>query len=193
MRLGVAVLAAGASRRFGRADKLEQIFRGKPLGIHAVAAIPRDAFANAWVVTSQAANRCNHRWTEAGFETVINERAAEGMGTSVALAAELAGAAQLDGLLIALADMPLVPREHFADLIAEANSSQDILVSTGDGARMPPALFGSDHFAILASLQGDKGARDFLALGRVVDCPAEWLLDIDTPTDLDVAVSRSRP
>ncbi|MHA7819751.1 MAG: nucleotidyltransferase family protein [Erythrobacter sp.] len=184
LRLGVAILAAGSSRRFGIEDKLSRPFHGKLLGEHAAAAIPRERFDRAWVVASMEGHPCEEGWKAAGFETVLNLRAAEGMGTSVALAGELAGKSALDGLLIALADMPLVPREHFAVIIADAASPQDILVSRRRGSPMPPALFGSAHFSALAGLAGDTGARGLLAHGRVIDCPPGWLADIDTLGDL---------
>lgn len=155
------------------------------MGTHAAAAIPRDRFERAWVVASKEDHPCAPEWTAARLETVINSRAAEGMGTSVALAAAHAEAQGLDGLMIALADMPVIPREHFSALVAEVSSPMDIFVSCKDGARMPPAFFGSGHFAALQSLGGDRGAHNLLAQGRVVACPPEWLADIDTPGDLD--------
>ena len=106
------------------------------------------------------------------------------MGTSVALAAELADANGCDALMIALADMPLVPTEHFAALAKVSMHPQEVLVSASKKVRMPPAIFGKDHFVSLSELQGEKGARDLLARGQVVECPPEWLIDIDTPDDL---------
>lgn len=183
-RFGVAVLAAGGSHRFGDGDKLVQCFHGRSLGEHAVSVIPRDAFDCAWVIAQAPGHACEDAWRAAGFETAINVEAADGMGTSVALAAQRAAASGLDGLLIALADMPLVPRAHFEAILAEAGSPGDILVSARGAARMPPALFGSRHFAALAKLCGDTGARELLAKGCVINCPPHWLADIDTPQDL---------
>ncbi len=179
MRLGVALLAAGSSQRFGDADKLAQLFRGMRLGEHAAAAIPVARFELAWAITQSD----KLEWRTDGFKLVLNPHAYQGMGTSVALAAQLAIEAGLDALLIALADMPLVPRAHFEALVNAATSPQDIAVSS-NGARTPPAIFGRDHFQELAALNGDKGARDILTQGRIIACPPEWLIDIDTPQAL---------
>ena len=179
--LGVAVLAAGSSRRFGDADKLAQMFRGRRLGEHVTSAIPRERFQSAWVIAGTGTSPCALFWEEAGFTEISNPNHAEGMGTSVALAATLASEAGCDALLIALADMPVVPRSHFEALIA---SDADIATSAKDGARLPPVLFGKQHFEALSQLSGDRGARDLLARGQIVDCPREWLIDIDTPQDL---------
>ena len=105
------------------------------------------------------------------------------MGTSVAMAARLAIEAQADALMIALADMPLVPPAHFRALAAQAGRSAICVSRTGE-TRMPPAIFGADHFERFASLGGDKGARGILAEGTAIDCPSEWLRDVDTPEDL---------
>lgn len=183
-RIGVALLAAGASRRFGERDKLAEPFRGRLLGEHAAAAIPVERFAKAWIIAPRKDHPCEPGWIYAGFDPVINASAAEGMGTSVALAAELADANSCDSLLIALADMPLVPQSHFAALAALSIHPEEVIVSARGDTRLPPAVFGKEHFVALSELRGDRGARDLLALGQIVPCPPEWLIDIDTPEDL---------
>ena len=183
-RLGVALLAAGASRRFGDEDKLASDFRGMPLAEHAANALPVAAFECAWVVVSQPGHPCQEAWAEQGLHPLVNLRASQGMGTSVALAAKAAIEASLDALLIALADMPLVPTEHFSALIAACKRAEDIAVSAQDDIRMPPAMFGSAHFAEVAKASGDRGARDLIQRGLVVDCPPEWLKDVDRIEDI---------
>ncbi len=180
MRLGVALLAAGSSRRFGEGDKLVAPFRGKRLGEHAANAIPKGRFEGAWIIAQQDDHPCEDEWRRLAFTPILNPQAKRGMGTSVALAAQLASEAGLDALLIALADMPLVPTAHFEALAAAATSRDSIAVSS-NGVRMPPAIFGREHFAKLAALNGDRGARDILAQGEVIACPSGWLIDIDTP------------
>jgi len=183
-KLGVAVLAAGASRRFGDEDKLAQMFRGRRLGEQAAASVPMQLFEQAWVVGAHRGHACEGAWQDCGFEIVINPHADEGMGTSVALAARYAIKAGLDALLIALADMPLVPREHFSALVDAVVTSSAIATSATKSSRMPPAVFGRDHFEALALATGDTGARAILSQGQVIACPREWLIDIDTPQSL---------
>ncbi|EAQ27820.1 hypothetical protein NAP1_09507 [Erythrobacter sp. NAP1] len=183
-RLGVALLAAGASRRFGSEDKLEAIFRGRRLGEHAAMAIPIEEFAASWVITSRSGHACEQLWKERGLEPIVNPRAANGMGTSVACAARRAEAEGLDGLVIALADMPMIPRGHFMTLMSALDGPQAIAVSAFKKHRSPPAVFGRGHFSALASREGDIGARDLLARGEPILCPPNWLVDIDTPEAL---------
>ncbi|MFL0355828.1 nucleotidyltransferase family protein [Erythrobacter sp. GH1-10] len=182
-RLAVAVLAAGSSRRFGVEDKLAAQFRGKMLGLHATDAIPCDLFRHRWVIVATEDHPCAKGWRAAGFEIEPNSRAEEGMGTSVALAASLAIGAGADALLIALADMPLVPQSHFTAL-ANRSTPGGVAVSSDGSARMPPAIFGAKHLPHLARLGGDIGARAILSEGEAIECPPEWLVDIDTPEAL---------
>ena len=86
--------------------------------------------------------------------------------------------------MIALADMPLVPREHFEALVDAWDASEPIVVSAVGDVRMPPAIFSSGQFKDLQQSSGDKGARVLLSQGLLVPCPPEWLKDIDRPEDL---------
>ena len=115
---------------------------------------------------------------------LVNGEAYKGMGTSVARAAMLAAQAKFDALLIALADMPLVPREHFSALIEMGSEESDLVASSSGGASMPPALIGKQHFSTLACLSADQGACGILSRAETIHCPPEWLNDIDTPEDL---------
>ncbi|MEL7444427.1 MAG: nucleotidyltransferase family protein [Pseudomonadota bacterium] len=179
--IAVAVLAAGKSRRFGRADKLSADFRGKPLGLHAAETLSALNVMDKWVIARDANPACDHGWRQAGFDVIANPRAEEGMGTSVALAAMHAQQAGSRALVICLADMPLVPQSHFSALceaVIEAGRAA-IVVSSSRTSRTPPAGFGSNHFGKLARLSGDSGARDLLAAGRAIRCDPDWLVDID--------------
>ena len=189
-RLAIAVLAAGASRRFGEADKLTADFGGRPLGEHAVAAIPAELFAERWVITSDPDHACADFWREAGFGVIENHRASEGMGTSVALAANHARRNNCGGLMIALADMPSVPTAHFAALVDAMRSPSDIIASSNGSVLLPPAIFGTHHLDRLSHANGDEGARRWLADGSAIACPSHWLIDIDTPEALTQTLAR---
>jgi len=183
---GAAVLAAGASRRFGDEDKLAARLRGRALSEHVCAAIPAACFAKRWVIARSIDHPCVPAWRARGFCVAANPRAAQGLGTSLALAARLAREAGCEGLVIALADMPFVPASHFEALARRmlAAGSEAIIASGHGEKRSVPAAFGSAQFARLERLAADAGARGFLREGEVVECPEQWLFDIDTPGDL---------
>lgn len=190
-RYAAAVLAAGQSRRFGPADKLAASFRGQRLGELACQTLAGLDFAQRWVIAARADHPCAPGWEGAGFTLSVNANAASGMGSSVALAARLALEAQADGLLIALADMPLIPAGHFRALIARAAAlgPAAIVASSANGLRLPPALFGRDHLPALAALTGDAGARALLHQAEPIICAPELLIDIDDEQALSQAAS----
>lgn len=181
--VAVAVLAAGQSRRFGKIDKLAAEFRGGMLGLHVCRTLAPLPFAQRYVVASSESHPCARGWLAAGFAIAVNPDAASGMGNSVALAARLSQEAGASALLIALADMPLVPAALFAELLAQ--TAPAALVAAHNGAvPMPPVLFGSDRFAQLMQLSGDRGAHKLLAAAKAVPCDPALLVDIDDQVTL---------
>jgi len=182
--LAVAILAAGRSARFGAADKLAAPFRGRALGLHAADALTGLKFQHRWVIARTADHACVPGWTSAGFETVVNADAAEGMASSLRCAAGRANEAGAEGLMICLADMPLVPAAHFAALV-QAWTERGGLVASQDGALVsPPAIVSREHFGMLARLTGDQGARSLLKSAYQVISPPGALVDVDDPETL---------
>jgi molybdenum cofactor cytidylyltransferase len=95
------------------------------------------------------------------------------------MAAQAAGAR---GVLLALADMPLVPAAHIHALVARFDG--DRIGTAADGVTMPPALFGRAHFPALAALTGDRGGALRLTGAPLVELAPDLALDIDRPEDL---------
>jgi CTP:molybdopterin cytidylyltransferase MocA len=178
------MLAAGRSARFGPEDKLAAPFRGLALGLHAADALTGLEFQHRWVIVRTHDHPCALGWKSAGFETVVNTDAATGMGSSLRCAAERAIAVGAEGLLVCLADMPLVPAVHFAALV-QAWTGQGGLVASKDGPLVsPPAIFPSAYLPGLASLSGDQGARQLLDRAQLVASPPGGLADVDDPETL---------
>jgi len=182
--LAVAILAAGRSARFGTEDKLAAPFRGKPLGLHTAEALTGLEFGHRWVIARTADHICMPRWTSAGFETVVNADAAKGMGSSLRCAADRAKEAGAEGLMVCLADMPLVPPAHFSAL-KRVWSERGGLVASQDGALVsPPAIFSREQFGALLDLTGDQGAKPLLKTAYPVTSPPGALVDVDDPETL---------
>lgn len=171
------LLAAGASRRFGAADKLLALLDGQPLVSHAAAAMRGVPLARRIAVVSNPAVTAYVQ----GFEIVTIPSG--GQADSLRAGLEAAGAPER--LLVALGDMPDVTPAHLARVIAAA--TDEAPAASHDGtAPLPPACFPRRLFPALAALEGDRGAGSLLR-----DLPPEQLIaaprllrDIDRPKDL---------
>jgi CTP:molybdopterin cytidylyltransferase MocA len=131
-------------------------------------------------------------------ETLLNPLAAEGQSASVRLAAErLAADSDCEAVIYAVVDQPFLNGRVF-DTLAEAWAAGrgEILVSTYDGQRGSPVLFGRRYFDELQQLTGDVGGRDVMrhhpdAVTEVPMPDREAGRDIDTWDDYQAA--RHRP
>ncbi len=182
MRLGVLMLAAGASRRFGAQDKLLAPLHGQPLvghaarGLRGLGAIRHLAVISSVPVANVLA--------EQGVATLA---IAPGQGQSASLAAGVRELARddPDAILIALGDMPFLRTEDFQAVVTAGWHGPACAARAG--VPMPPALFSRDWVLRLKEMTGDSGARELLAAipasGRV-DIAPERLRDIDCPGDL---------
>ena len=181
------VLAAGSSSRFGATKQLTEV-AGAPLAKH-VTQIAMHSKVRATTVI------VGHDWQAVssalvpfdGF-LVQNERYANGIGSSLALAARTVRHAA-DAVLVVLADQPLITAEHLDTLIDSWTGAADEIVATAfSGISGPPALFASDCFDALASLNGDSGARSLLQDPRFTIREVAFpdaAIDIDEPGDLN--------
>ena len=175
----IALLAAGRASRFG-ADKLAAACAGGPLAGHAVAAVLATGLP-ALCITAPGARP---DWLPADIPAVPNPDAAEGLATSVALAAREAARRGAPSLLLHLADMPCVTP---ALLLAVTEAGAMAACRYPSGRPGVPARFPADRFAELASLAGDRGAAALLQADPavvLVDCAADDLIDVDTPEAL---------
>ena len=155
------ILAAGQSRRFGTSDKLAALLHGKMLGLYVAETVSDFAFKNSAVIVQEHTHPCVPVWQGHGFDIIANPVASLGIGTSVASAASFAKACGADALLICLADMPFVPKQHFEALLDAfaATGGANIIASHSGKSQCPPAIFAKQYFDNLMELDSDNGAR----------------------------------
>lgn len=179
MRLGM-ILAAGQSLRFGAEDKLLAPWHGRPLITWAAEALRQSGCDSLGAVISSP---------EVG--AVLPDDFARHllppglpMSASFALALRNARDAGADGLLICLGDMPNISAALLRRLLASGESCACL---QGD-RRMPPAHIAAGDFGhALGPVEGDRGAREFLATlprDRLIRIDARAAHDIDWPGDL---------
>ncbi len=179
-RIAAVVLAAGLSSRFP-GDKLLHPLRGKPLAARIADTLAALPFAHRLAVCPAESPGRTSLFAARGFEIVVNDAPGRGMASSLALAAQRAIALDVDGLLVCLADMPNVTATHLERLLSAAGDAPAATVV--DGRHGPPAVFGRDLLPALASLTGDKGARDLLSRATPIEADPELGRDYDTLAD----------
>ena len=189
-RVAGLVLAAGQSRRMGPANKLLEEVEGEPLVRRVVRTALGADLAEVVVVVGHDSERVRASLAELPVRFVENDRWQEGMGTSVAEGVRSLQEG-LDGVLIALGDMPWVSQTDLADLLDafDPEAGTGICVPVGDRRRGNPVLWGRRYFERLASLEGDVGARVLMAefaddLVEVEVGGRGVLMDVDTPEAL---------
>lgn len=181
MHTAVLLLAAGASRRFGSANKLLAQVEGRPLVRHAADAARAVTAGLHIVVTSDPE-------VEALMPDFRRVRVDPGLPQSASLKAGVAVAQALlaDKVLVVLGDMPRVTTAFMEQVLARGG---DMPAAASDGERvMPPAYLPGAIFPALAELTGDQGAGAILRHlpdSQRVLAPPGMLADIDTAEDLE--------
>lgn len=194
-RTAAVLLAAGASTRLGVPKQLVA-FHGRPLVVHAIDRLRRAGARPIVVVLGRAADDVRRAVADADHHEdvtfVVNEAWADGQGTSVATGIRAVRAlADVDAALIHVCDQPFMTADHLDRLrTLVANGDADIAATSyDDGRGGVPACFARAVFDDLASLDGDRGARNILRDERrrdrtVLVAPPHAPGDVDTPADL---------
>lgn len=188
--IAAIILAAGQSRRMGKANKLLADIDGKPMVRHAAEAVIASRASPVVVVTGHESEEV--RRTLDGLEVtfVDNPDYAEGLSTS--LAAGIAALPEgVDGAVVCLGDMPMVEPAHVNRLISafDPEEGRAICVPVTRGKRGNPVLWGADYFDEMTGIKGDVGAKHLLGQYSEAVCEVEIegeavLTDIDTPEAL---------
>lgn len=181
------LLAAGRGARMGGVPKVLRSWEGKALVRWAAEALLVAGLAPVIVVVAaeQQEPIC-HELRGLGVTLVVNPRAQEGMGSSLAKGVAALGA-EVGAVAVALADMPRVRGETVAALHrAFLSAGRGIVVPVFRGQRGHPVLFDLARYrAELLALRGEEGARALLCahagavLVVTVDDPGV-VVDVDT-------------
>lgn len=189
-RIGAVLLAAGASRRFGQANKLLTPIKGKPLLRHSLHALQAAGLKEIVVVIDEAAGELEATLALEPVTICRNKCAAEGMASSLS-AGVAAIARNSNGLLIALGDMPFITSptlQTLLDRFIEAKY-EAIVRPSYRGRAGHPVIFPASLRSSLVTLKDDSGGASIIRdnIDLLVEVPLEdpgvcW--DIDRPEDL---------
>lgn len=184
------VLAAGRSTRMG-SNKLLKAIHGKPMIRRTVENVLQSRASPVYVVTGHDEKAVRDALVGLDVAFVTNPLYSDGLSTSLK-----AGIDRLpdtvDGALIVLGDMPLVPVASMNKLIAsfEPAENRSICVPVFQGERGNPILWGRQHFADFEGIKGDGGAKVLLVVNSdnvtEVHVRSDGVLtDFDTPDSLN--------
>lgn len=208
------MLAAGASRRLGRSKARVLVPSAFASGAGSETLIHRATRAATMALKLSAgpdltANRGNvvvvippHDEDLAasiqglGATALVNEAASEGMAASIRKGIAHLSALEIDVALLLTIDQPLVtPRELAALVSAVAEGSSSVAAAAYAGKLGVPAAFASSWFSALLALEGDRGARELLAVasaneGEVCSIPMPHAArDLDTEEAVDALLA----
>ena len=186
MKLGVVLLAAGRSERFG-SNKLLADFRGRPMVccvLEALRAVPAEKICVV-IGSDQVAMLVR----EYGCSVIRNNTPQLGQAHSICLG--VLAMQDMDAVLLMAGDQPKITGESLASLVSAFCASSKGIACLRDETHMGnPAVFSKAYFPQLLALSGDRGAKGILRANEddllVVSCVHQGeLADADTPQELE--------
>jgi len=202
VRVGIVVLAAGASTRMGEPKQLLR-YEGETLLRRAVNAALASRCRPVIVVVGASLGALRDEVAGTGASIAVNEAWAEGMSSSIrcgVAALEAATEGRAEALVLMLCDQPFVTGRVVNRLLEtyDARRPLPLLVaseyqSRDEKTRGVPALFSRPLFSELLALRGSAGAKQVIAQhsteAAVIAVP-EAAFDVDTPHDYRVLQAR---
>lgn len=194
--IAAVVLAAGASSRFGKENKLIADAAGLPVVARCVSALRGAGLDPICTVVAEGADGDGVAAALSGSDAQVvrNMEPHRGIGASIACGV----AAVPDtcaGVLIAPGDMPSLDERLLAELLRAfrgSGCSRIVYPVTAEGAQRNPVIWPIALRADLQALDGDKGAKALIASHRDLTLAmppldggnTQTFEDIDTPEDL---------
>jgi molybdenum cofactor cytidylyltransferase len=183
------ILAAGSSKRYGKTNKLVQIFQEKPIIKHVIDVLleendPKDLLVVVGHEKSKIINLINNP----SIKIVYNKDYEKGIGTSISCAMRHLDD-YIQGVMIIPADMPLISKVDLRNLenkFIELNSTK-VVFPKHESNLGNPVILPKSYFDILTNLNADEGARSQIKNKDYVTVNAGigTTLDIDTKEEFN--------
>jgi molybdenum cofactor cytidylyltransferase len=182
------VLAAGLSRRMGRAKLLLPI-GGRPVIRLTVETVLAGGVDPVLVVTGSEREALAEVLAGLPVTLVANLEPEAGQASSIRVGVK-ALPSGAEAALIALGDQPFLPLEVIPGLRAAfRRTGKPVVAPRYQGERGNPVLFGQAVFAELLEVSGDQGARAVVERDpsrlELVDFDLPMPRDLDTPEDYE--------
>jgi len=182
------VLAAGASRRMGRAKQLLPV-AGRPLLEGVVASACASRLDEVLVVIGARADEILAAVDLGRARALLNPDHAAGMSTSLRAGLAALGP-NVERAVVILGDQPAISAELLDELLdLQDRSGLPAAALSFDGLLHPPVVLRRELWGDLASLEGDVGCRAVIRarpeLVAAVPVPGglRHPVDVDTPED----------
>lgn len=188
-KITIIILAAGSSSRFGSPKQLLK-WKKSNLLQHAIETARASNATQVILVLGANYELIKENINSEGVEIIKNNSWEKGLGTSISVGVKyvMNNRAEVDGILIMLADQPLIDSEYLDKMIANFNSSsQQIIASSYENKKQGvPVIFDKCYFTELKELNDDEGAKHLIRkhLEHVKTVKLDFQnLDIDTIED----------
>ncbi len=187
MNVVAILLAAGSATRFGSDKLLHSLPHEVPIAIQAARHLKVVFSDKVLAVVRPDSPQLKEFLEKENCRVVVCENAAEGMGASLACAAR--AAADAEGFVVALADMPFIRSSTIAAVRDALVAGAPLVAPYFRARRGHPVGISGKFRSELEVLRGDEGAKKILAANEAscVKIPVGdpgVLRDIDTPQDL---------
>lgn len=188
-KIGIIILAAGASTRMNGEPKQLLEFEGKTLLRRAAETALSSGLRPIVVVLGANAEKLLPEIKDLPVLTAINENWATGMGGSIktGLSVLLAENREIEAAILMLCDQPFVTAETLNRLIETfQKTKKPIAASQYADTIGVPALFAREMFTELSDLQGEAGAKAVIKkhAADIARTPEpEAAFDVDTQAD----------
>jgi len=185
VRITGIILAAGSSSRMTKYKQLLN-FRGQSLIKDIVEKATNLGLSKVVCVTGFLEEQLQNELSQYCIDYVHNPQHSLGMMTSLQVALQSSCCNQSDAILVMLSDQPLIPQEHYEEMLALAQS-EEALISTGyAGTNGVPVIIGANYFEDILALDSESSPKKILELNKqqleVLPCESA-AYDIDTDAD----------
>ncbi|WP_339842257.1 nucleotidyltransferase family protein [uncultured Maribacter sp.] len=198
VQIAILIMAAGGSKRMNGIKQLLP-WKNSNFLLETIKTVQKSKATTTFVVLGANAEKiqkdCNI--IENGVEVIINPHWYYGLGSSIAFGVQelLQKIPQPDGILICLADQPLLTSSYFDSIINQFEKETSKIIATNYGKRVGvPALFPKLLYDDLVHLKGDQGARDLLkakSINIVSLDTQNQLIDIDTKEEYHKLITQT--
>jgi molybdenum cofactor cytidylyltransferase len=194
--VAAVLLAAGQARRMGgqeRAHKLLAEFDGVPLVRRSAEMLLSADISSLVAVTGHRRMEVEAALGGLAVDFRFNADYDTGMASSLISAFSHGGTASHDGVLVMLADMPAVTKEHVDTLVRAFQEAEGrcVVRSVSGGKRGNPVILPKASYPAVLRLEGDIGARAIIEGAGLdvidVDIGPAAHIDVDTPEEVIAA------